>query len=79
LDVPVEQALLRRRDHGQDRIEAEGEGFLERVRNGFQVLCQGTGWRRVDAMGDPARVTERCCQALQECFAPSVVPSALDG
>jgi dTMP kinase len=79
LDVPVEQALLRRRDRGQDRIEAEGEGFLERVRNGFQVLCQGAGWRRVDAMGDPGLVTERCCQALQECFAPSAVPSALDG
>lgn len=68
LDLPLEQALLRRRHCGQDRIEAEGEAFLQRVHTGFQVLAEGAGWRRVEATGRPTEVSERCFRALLERF-----------
>ncbi|MEB3325012.1 MAG: dTMP kinase [Cyanobacteriota bacterium] len=64
LDVPLEEALQRRRHRGMDRIEAEGEAFLQRVLTGFQSLATGEGWRRVEALGEPELVSERCRQAL---------------
>jgi dTMP kinase len=69
LDLPLEEALRRRRHRRGDRIEAEGEAFLARVHTGFQVLAAGAGWWRVEATGDPATVGERCRQALLRHFA----------
>ncbi|MFN5466115.1 MAG: dTMP kinase [Cyanobacteriota bacterium] len=72
LDVPLEESLQRRSKRAkkrlEDRIEAEGQAFLKRVHIGFQTLADGAGWWRVEAMGQPTEVTERCCQALLECF-----------
>lgn len=69
LDVSLEEALHRRRQRRKDRIEAEGEAFLQRVQAGFQVLAEGEGWERVEASGPPSEVAERCCAALLERFA----------
>jgi dTMP kinase len=66
LDLPLQEALLRRGHRGNDRIEAEGEAFLQRVQEGFALLAQRPGWCRVEASGDPWAVTERCRQALLE-------------
>jgi dTMP kinase len=66
LDLPLEEAIKRRRHRRGDRIEDEGEAFLERVHRGFQVQAMRRGWFRVDATGDPADVTERCRQALAQ-------------
>ena len=68
LDVPVEEALRRRSHRGMDRIEAEGEAFLRRVRRGFATLASGSGWWRVEADADPEVVSERCRQALLDHF-----------
>jgi dTMP kinase len=70
LDVPLQEALLRREHRGNDRIEAEGEAFLQRVQEGFALLAQRPGWCRVEATGDPGTVTERCRQALLERCSP---------
>ncbi|MFN9645873.1 MAG: dTMP kinase [Cyanobacteriota bacterium] len=75
LDLPLEEALQRRRHRRGDRIEAEGEAFLARVHAGFQALAAGEAWWRVEATGDPATVAERCRQALRERF-PAARPSA---
>jgi dTMP kinase len=64
LDLPLEEALGRFRSRGRDRIEAEGEEFLRRVRQGFQSLAAAHGWCRVDASGESQDVAERCRQAL---------------
>ena len=69
LDVPLQEALQRRRHRGNDRIEAEGEAFLQRVREGFALLAQRPRWCRVEATGTPGMVTERCRQALLEAWA----------
>lgn len=75
LDLPLEEAVQRRRHRRGDRIEAEGEAFLARVHAGFQALAAGEAWWRVEATGDPATVAERCRQALRERF-PAAHPSA---
>jgi dTMP kinase len=75
LDVPLEEALLRRRERSRDRIEAEGDDFLRRVREGFHALAKGAGWWRIDAMGSPTAVGEQCRRALLEHFpAADTVP-----
>ena len=66
LDVPLQEALKRRQHRGKDRIEAEGEAFLQRVQEGFALLAQRPRWCRVEATGDPEVVTERCRQVLLE-------------
>ncbi len=69
LALPLEEALRRRRHRQSDRIEAEGDAFLERVQAGFEQLAQGPGWRRIEATGSPTAVGERCRQALLQRFA----------
>jgi dTMP kinase len=68
LDLPFEEALQRRSHRAKDRIEAQGQAFLERVYSGFQMLAEGAGWWRVEARGPATEVTEGCCRALLECF-----------
>ncbi|MEE9167413.1 MAG: dTMP kinase [Candidatus Neomarinimicrobiota bacterium] len=40
LDIPVRTALERLRGKGTDRMEKEGDTFLQRVRNGYQTLAR---------------------------------------
>lgn len=68
LDLPLAEAIRRRRHRQGDRIETAGEAFLERVHHGFQELAAAAGWWRVEASGDRAVVTERCRQALRDRF-----------
>jgi dTMP kinase len=79
LDLPLEEALRRRRHRRGDRIEAEGEAFLERVHKGFQVLAEGAHWWRVDATGSPTAVAQRCRQAVNERFAAADPSSTVHG
>jgi dTMP kinase len=79
LDLPLEEALRRRRHRKGDRIEAAGEAFLARVQQGFQGLAEGSDWWRVDATGSPTAVTERCRQAVMERFGASGSCSPLHG
>ncbi|MFN9953805.1 MAG: dTMP kinase, partial [bacterium] len=84
LDVPLQEALLRREHRGNDRIEAEGEAFLQRVQEGFALLAQRPGWCRVvhsergnwqdrragpEGAGDPRRGVSRDA-AADPCIVP---------
>ncbi|MGH9106085.1 MAG: dTMP kinase [Acidimicrobiales bacterium] len=53
LDVPVDVARRRRQGTPRDRIEGEGDEFLERVRDGFRRLAAADPdrWRTVDGSG----------------------------
>jgi dTMP kinase len=79
LDLPLEDALERRRHRSGDRIEAEGEAFLARVHRGFQALAAEAAWWRVEATGDLAAVSERCRQALRVRFAAADAPPVSHG
>jgi dTMP kinase len=58
LDLPVERARQRRAGTAPDRIEGEGDEFLERVQAGFRKLAAASPgrWKVVDASGDVAEV-----------------------
>ena len=49
LDLPLALSVQRRGRREEDRMEAEGLAFLERVSNGFACLAQEQGWVTVAA------------------------------
>jgi len=68
LDLPLAVSQSRRADQANDRIEAAGQAFLERVSEGFRVLAASRGWWCIDA--DQARdaVTAQIRDRLQRGF-----------
>ena len=72
LDLPLVVSQSRRADQANDRIEAAGQAFLERVSEGFRVLAAGRGWWCIDA--DQARdaVTAQIRDRLQRGFSEGV-------
>jgi dTMP kinase len=79
LDLPLEEALRRRSHRLGDRMEAEGQAFMERVLRGFQGRAGGEGWWRIDATGDKATISERCRQALLRRFASAAATTPPHG
>ncbi len=65
-DVPVRVALARRAGRTPDRIEAEGEAFFERVREGYQARARAEPERFVviPAAGSLADVAQAVDAAL---------------
>ena len=77
LDVPVAEGMARQRREGKaaDRMEREGEAFLERVAGGYRELVEDEpAARRVDARGTPDAVQDRVREALRELL-PETFPS----
>jgi dTMP kinase len=71
LDLPAEEGRRRQAREGKtlDRIERAGEGFLERVREGYRALASSEGHARViDARGTPEEVHARLRALLQSSF-----------
>jgi dTMP kinase len=71
LDLPVGEGTERQQREGseRDRIEREGEAFLERVREGYHRLCASEGHARVvDARGSPEGVHGRLREILVAAF-----------
>jgi thymidylate kinase len=67
LDLPVEVGLTRRLDAGfdPDRIEREDSAFMERVREGYLELAEGSERIvRIDASDSPETVTARLLRVL---------------
>ena len=67
LDLPVEVGLVRRQEAGfdPDRIEREGSSFMERVRQGYLALAEGSDRIvRIDAGRSPEEVTSSLLQTL---------------
>jgi dTMP kinase len=67
IDVPVALATSRRRAT-PDRIEAEGDGFLERVADGYRELAARFAGRvrLVDGTGSPDEVHARVLAAVDD-------------
>ena len=68
LDLPVADARQRLSSSRLDRIEAEGEEFLDRAQAGFRHLAAADPlrWRVVDAAGSVEEVAERVWKAVDE-------------
>ena len=76
LDLPAAEGVARQRREGgkADRIEGEGEAFLERVREGYRALVGSEGRARVvDARGDAETVHRRLRDLLGATF-PETFP-----
>ncbi len=69
-DVPVDVALARRAGRAADRIEAEGEEFFKRVRDGYRFRAHSEPERFVviPAAGSLAEVGEAVDAALAGCW-----------
>lgn len=66
LMVPVEVSLQRRCGAKQDRIEAEGCAFLQRVADGFASLAEQRSWCRLDAQQSVAQLSGVLEQTILE-------------
>jgi len=64
LDIPLVLSIQRRGSREEDRIEAEGFAFLERVSNGFSELAKAHGWLSVVADRPILEVAEAIQTAL---------------
>ena len=67
LDMPVEGARQRRAGTTPDRIEGEGDDFLERVQAGFRALAAASPgrWKVVDASGGVEEVAAAVRAAVE--------------
>jgi dTMP kinase len=74
LELDPQLAAQRRAGEAEDRIEAEGLAFLERVHNGFASLCQRPNWQRVWAAGTELEVQLRLQTLVQQWFIPADQP-----
>jgi dTMP kinase len=68
IDVPLEVARARMEPARADRLEALGEAFHCRVRDGYRQLAESDpgAWVIVDGTGDVAVVAERVRRAVAE-------------
>ena len=66
LSLSVQESLQRRLGDKDDRIEAEGAAFLERVAQGFAQLAQQRSWCAVDAGQSASAVRADLERQLQE-------------
>ena len=61
LTLPLEESLRRRRGDQADRIEAEGQVFLQRVIEGFAAIAEQRGWSAI-AADRPAEAVSRALE-----------------
>ena len=64
LTAPVEVLCARQKAH-RDRIESEGDGFLEAVSAAYDELARTLGWCVVDATPQPDVVEERVWRSVE--------------
>ena len=80
LDIPIEESSARQAASGVelDRIEREGDGFLQSVRQGYLALGDSeSGVRVLNGSGQPEAVQDRVRELLIEIFPETFGSSAL--
>ena len=66
LTLPLEESLRRRQGAQADRIEAEGQEFLQRVIDGFAVIAEQRGWSAIAADRPPEAVSRALEKELMD-------------
>jgi len=69
LQLPLQRSLARRAGQTNDRIEAAGQAFLQRVCDGFAALAAERQWYTIDADQPAPAVTAQIRQRLSAVFA----------
>ena len=73
LKIGVEESLRRRKENKNDRIEAEGKDFLEKVSLGFEALAEKRNWITIYADQEARLVSQHIENALQNYLKPLLV------
>ena len=68
LNLPVSEGVARRNLLNNDRIEAEGMEFLERVADGFSLIAKSRNWLQIQADQSPRQVSKSIEIALKNLF-----------
>lgn len=68
LRLPLATSLARRADQANDRIEAAGQAFLQRVCDGFSALAADRDWWAIDADQEADAVAAQIRQRLLVAF-----------
>ena len=68
LQLPLQRSLARRAGQTNDRIEAAGQAFLQRVCDGFAALAAERQWCTIDADQPVPAVTAQIRQRLSTAF-----------
>ena len=68
LQIEVEESLKRRQANKNDRIEAEGKDFLEKVSSGFAVLAENRNWITISGNNTSTLISKNIENALQDHF-----------
>ena len=66
LTLPLEESLRRRQGDQADRIEAEGQVFLQRVIDGFAAIAEQRGWSAIAADRPPEAVSRALERELMD-------------
>jgi len=69
LQLPLQRSLARRAGQTNDRIEAAGQAFLQRVCDGFAALAAERQWCTIDADQPAPAVTAQIRRRLSAVFA----------
>lgn len=72
LTAPVDVLRVRQKVH-RDRIESEGDGFLEAVSAAYDELASTFGWTVVDATPDPDEVEVSVWRAVERLRDPELL------
>ena len=64
LDLSINASLARRKKINNDRIEAEGADFLEKVAYGFNVIAKKRNWIRIEAEQNQEIIVEEIKEIL---------------
>ena len=68
LDISVKESMRRRKHEKEDRIESEGENFLENVSNGFKSIAKNENWIVIPADGSEQEVRNKIQTSLIHFF-----------
>ena len=68
LKIGIEESLRRRKENNNDRIEAEGKDFLEKVSLGFEALAEQRNWITICANQEAPLVSQHIENALKNYF-----------
>ncbi len=66
LTLPLEESLRRRQGDQADRIEAEGQVFLQRVIDGFAAIAEQRQWSAISADRPPEAVSRALERELMD-------------
>ncbi len=65
LSISVKESLFRRKSTSNDRMESEGQDFLDKVNTGFAHLSNKRNWIKIEADGEQFSVNKKIETAIK--------------